>query len=101
MTHAVRRMLGISVLSLASASALAADAAKATQPSAETRQQMASAHQKMAECLKSARPISECRDEMRASCKDMAAAGGAPCPMMDGMGPMKGHHHGMRTSAEN
>ena len=82
----------IAALALVSVSpAFAADPEQsaASDPSPETRQQMAAVHQKMAACLRSARPIAECRAEMMKSCHEMMGERG--CPMMGstdgGMGP--------------
>lgn len=94
----VRRLAGIAVLVLATASP-----ALAAEPTAEQRQKMAEVHQKMADCLKSTKPISECRDEMMQSCRGMM--GEAACPMMGlghgGMGPgmMGGGMHGQPAPA--
>lgn len=70
-------------LMLAVAGSVGAQPTTGTEPSKETRQQMAAVHEQMAQCLRSDKTFAECHAQMQASCRAMMGAQG--CPMM-GMG---------------
>jgi hypothetical protein len=76
------RILVVGMALALSGGALAAEQppAKSTEPSQQTREQMAKMHEQMAACLRSDKPVADCRSQMRQQC--MAAMGEQGCPMM-------------------
>lgn len=81
--HESSRILLAAILFASATFAAEMPPARETDPSKETREQMAAAHDAMAACLRSDKSLADCRNEMQTKCKKIHGEQG--CPMM-GMG---------------